>query len=121
MSRKKILIADDDRVMHALCVEGLGEGYEYLHAYNGVETLVLAVDHVPDLILLDIMMPILDGRTVCKTLKNYPKTKASKIVMISGRDAQADRILGFEVGADDYFEKPVTLPMLSRAVENLLR
>lgn len=120
MAKKTVLIADDDALMHQLYIAYLGDGYEYLHAYNGIDTLVLAVDLVPDLIILDIMMPILDGRAVCKKIKSYPKTKEIRVIMVTAKDQQSDRLVGFEVGADDYLEKPYSRDLLARTVEKHL-
>ena len=121
MHKKTLLIADDDRLMHELYPQYLGDGYEYLHAYNGVDALVLAVDQVPDLVILDVIMPGLDGREVCKKIKSYPKTKSIRVVMVTGKSDQSDRLVGFEVGADDYLEKPYSLEILARTVEKQLR
>lgn len=119
--KKKLLIADDDPKLHNLYPQYLGDGYEYLHAYDGVDTLILAVDQLPDLVILDVMMPLLDGRTVCKKLKSYPKTSHIRVVMVTGKDNQSDRIVGFEVGADEYLEKPYSLDILARTIEKQLR
>lgn len=121
MAAKRLLIADDDRIFHGLYVDHLGPSYEYLHAYNGADALILAVDLVPDLVILDIMMPLLDGRTVCRKIREYPKTRGIKVVMVSGKDGQFDRALGFEVGADEYLEKAHALTLLPAIVEKQLR
>jgi DNA-binding response OmpR family regulator len=121
MAKKRLLIADDDPMVHKLFPQYLGESYEYLHVYNGVDALVLALDLLPDLVILDIAMPILDGRTVCKKLKEYPKTAGIKILMVSGKDEQFDRALGFEVGADDYLGKSQVRGLLKTSLEKLLR
>jgi len=121
MQKKKLLIADDDPMMHDLYPQYLGDGYEYLHAYNGMDALVLAVDLVPDLVILDVIMPMIDGREVCKKLKSYPKTKDIRVLMVTGKDGPSDRHVGFEVGADDYLEKPYSLEILARTIAKLLR
>jgi DNA-binding response OmpR family regulator len=121
MAKKRLLIADDDNLAHKLYAEYLGEDYEYLDAFNGVDALVLAVDLLPDLLILDVAMPMLDGRTVCKKLKEYPKTEGIKILMVSGKDEQFDRALGFEVGADDYLGKSQVPGLLKTSVAKLLR
>lgn len=120
MARKKLLIADDDPKMHDLYPQYLGDTYEYLHAFNGIDTLVLVVDLVPDLVILDIMMPLLDGRSVCKKIKSYEKTKGIPVIMVTGKGEQSDRLVGFEVGADDYMEKPISLQLLARTIEKRL-
>jgi DNA-binding response OmpR family regulator len=117
--KKKLLIADDDESLHRLYGDSFGEEFEILHALDGADTLMLAVQHLPDIILLDITMPLLDGRTICRKIKGNPLTKDIKIVMITGKGEQHDRLLGFEVGADDYVEKPATLSYLTRVIRKL--
>jgi two-component system phosphate regulon response regulator PhoB len=97
------------------------EDYEVIHAYDGADALMMAVEHNPDIILLDIMMPMLDGRTICKKIKSNPLTRDVKIVMVTGKSDQSDRLVGFELGADDYVEKPVSIAYLSRVVEKLVK
>jgi two-component system phosphate regulon response regulator PhoB len=121
MRKKTLLIADDDQTMHDLYPQYLGDAYEYLHAYDGVDALILAVDKLPDLVILDVIMPGLDGRAVCKKLKSYPKTKHIRVVMVTGKRDQTDRLVGFEVGADDYLEKPYSLEILARTIQKQLR
>ena len=72
--KRKLLIADDDSRLHKMFGDFFSGDYEVLHAYDGAETLMLTVEHLPDVVLLDIMMPLLDGRTICKKLKENPKT-----------------------------------------------
>lgn len=121
-ARKKVLlIADDDQNMHDLYPQYLGDEYEYLHAYNGADVLMMTVDLMPDLVILDVMMPIVDGRSVCKKLKSYPKTKGIRVVIVTGKDGPSDRLVGFEVGADDYLEKPYSLEILASTIRKLLR
>lgn len=118
--RKRILIADDSKLVHERMANDLGEEYELLHAYDGADTLLLAFELLPDLLILDIMMPMLDGRTICKKLRAHPRTKGMKIIMVSAKNAQSDRLVGFEVGADDYVEKPYTVELLTRSVRRQL-
>jgi DNA-binding response OmpR family regulator len=117
--KKKLLIADDDETLHRLYGDSFSEEFEVLHALDGADTLMLAVQHLPDIILLDITMPLLDGRTICRKIKENPLTKNIKIVMITGKGEQHDRLLGFEVGADDYVEKPATLSYITRVIRKL--
>ena len=117
--KKKLLIADDDETLHRLYGDSFSEEFEVLHALDGADTLMLAVQHLPDIILLDITMPLLDGRTVCRKIKENPLTKDIKIIMVTGKGEQHDRLLGFEVGADDYVEKPATLSYIRRVIRKL--
>ncbi len=119
--KKRVLIADDNRMVHQHYSGCFGDEFELLHAYDGAETLMMAVDQMPDLILLDIMMPLLDGRTVCLQLKKNQKTRKIKVIMVTAKDSQADRLVGFEVGADDYLEKPCTPEFLLQTIRKHLR
>jgi DNA-binding response OmpR family regulator len=119
--KKRVLVADDNKMIHQLYNGCFGEEFDLLHAYDGAEALMMAVDLMPDLILLDIVMPLLDGRAVCKQLKRYPKTQKIKIIMVTAKDAQTDRLVGFEVGADDYVEKPCHPDFLILRINKLLR
>jgi len=118
--KAKVLIADDNRMVHQLYSGCFGDQFDLAHAYDGVEALFMAVDQMPDLILLDIMMPLLDGRAICKQLKKHPKTAKIKIIMVTARDSQSDRLIGFEVGADDYIEKPCHPDFLIRCIKKHL-
>ena len=120
MSKKKMLIADDSPYSHEVYTSFFGDEFEYLHAYDGAAALATAVAEMPELIILDLMMPLLDGRSICKKLKGYPKTKDIKIIMVTAKSSQSDRIVGFEVGADDYIEKPCSMELLARSVRHLL-
>ena len=119
--KKKILIADDDKSIHDLLTEALRtDEYDIIHAYDGKETLQRAEEELPDLVVLDIMMPITDGRDVCKQLKSNPETVYMKIIMLSAKADQHDRILGFQLGADDYITKPTSIYYITRKITNLL-
>ena len=120
MTKKKMLIADDSHYSHEIYTAFFGDEFEYLHAYDGADALALAIAELPELIILDLMMPLLDGRAICKKLKSYPKTKDIKIIMVTAKNSQSDRLVGFEVGADDYIEKPCSLELLARSVRHLL-
>lgn len=118
--RRTLLIVEDERAINAMLVEYFADRFTVLSAHDGAEALLLAADHRPDLVILDVSLPLLDGRTVCRKIKTYPATKHATVVMLTGRTEQHDRLLGFEVGADDYIEKPVSLPYLKRAIERRL-
>jgi DNA-binding response OmpR family regulator len=119
--RKKVLIADDDRTIHDLLTQALGaDQFDIIHAYDGEETLERAEDELPDLIVLDTMMPFVDGRDVCKKLKSHSETDHMKIVMLSAKAEQHDRITGFQLGADDYIAKPASVHYVTRRITNLL-
>ncbi len=121
MEKTKVLIAEDNEVVHKALTLGLSKEYELLHAFDGEEAFISAVKNKPDVILLDVMMPVMDGRTVCKKLKSDPETSSMKIVMVTGRDDQNDRLIGFEVGADEYLTKPCTFEYIKRAINKVLK
>ena len=116
--KKKLLIADDEKYPHDLLTKLLPvDEFDIIHAYDGKETLRLVKEQLPDLIVLDIMMPLMDGRDICNKLKNDPETKNIKIIMLTAKDQQHDRILGLELGADDYITKPCSMNYLARRIE----
>lgn len=118
----KVLIADDDRTAHIKFKKILVEsGFEVSHAYDGGEALAKAQEEQPDVLLLDISMPLMDGRDVCKKLKGRPENADMVIIMVTGKDQQYDRMLGYELGADDYVTKPCTPHYLKRTIEKILR
>ena len=118
--KRTLLIADDDRAIHKLFSGYFSPDFELLHAYDGADALMLAAERHPDIMLLDVKMPILDGRTVCKKIRDNPRMKNVRIVMITGKGGEYDRLVGLEVGADEYVEKPVSLEGLKRTFERLL-
>lgn len=119
--RKVILVADDNRLHHQMCTDILAADYDLLHAYDGADALKMAIAHAPDAVLLDIMMPLLDGRAVCQKLRELPPTRKLKIVILSAKDSHFDRRLGLELGADDYLEKPCPPEYLRSAMKRLFR
>ena len=118
--KKKILIVDDEKpIVEILTYNFHKEGYETIEAYDGEQAITLALTQKPDLILLDIMLPKVDGLTVCKrirhTLTNVP------ILILSAKDEEIDKILGLELGADDYITKPFSVRELMARVKANLR
>src|SRR5687768_10145484 len=106
--RSKILIVDDEPFNVDLLEQELKErGYDTVSASNGQEALAMVAAESPDLILLDVMMPIMDGFTVCRILKEQEETRLIPIVIMTALDAVEDRINGIEAGADDFLTKPV--------------
>jgi DNA-binding response OmpR family regulator len=118
--RKKIFIVDDDIIIHEAISAVLSTNeFEIIHAYDGKETVERIKNEQPDLVILDVVMPIKDGRDICKDLKRNPKTKDIKILMLSAKDEQFDRILGLELGADDYMTKPFTPIHLASKIKRM--
>src|SRR5436309_5675270 len=103
----RVLLVEDERDVAELIRYNLvSEGYEVLLATNGTDALRLARESRPDVVLLDIMVPQLNGWEVCLRLKQDPALAGIAVVMVTGRVAEGDKVLGFELGADDYVTKP---------------
>ncbi len=115
----KILLVEDDKTLRKTLSFNLDkEGYKVVETGDGAEALNLAREHDPDLIVLDIMLPTLDGLSVCRILRNEMDTP---IVMLTARDGEVDRIIGLETGADDYIVKPFSLGEFLARVRAVLR
>jgi len=119
--RYRLLIADDDRNLHNMLSNTLNTyGFDIIHSYDGREALKLAKEQFPDLIILDILMPFVDGRDVCIELKSDPSTEHVKVLMMTGKADNLDRMLGLEIGADDYIAKPFSGAQLCSKIERVL-
>lgn len=117
----KILIVDDEAQIHTVLEKILvKEGFKVASAYSAEGALQEIAQNRPDLILLDIMMPKISGIDLCNQLRGDPKTKDILILILSAKDAQADRIDGLTHGADDYVSKPFHLRSLIRKIEHML-
>ena len=115
----KILVVEDDRnLLETIKYNLVKEGYEALVAVDGAEALEIARNEKPDLIVLDIMLPIIDGFEVCRILR---KEMSVPIIMLTARTDETDRIMGLDTGADDYMTKPFSLRELLARVRALLR
>src|SRR5262249_16302232 len=97
------------------------EYYEVLTASSGAEGLAIAQKDFPDLILLDVMMPVMDGFEVCRRLKAAPATAHIPVVMVTALDGVEDRVRGLEAGADDFLTKPIDEMALMARIKNLVR
>lgn len=116
---KTILIVDDEPPIREVLVYNLKkEGYNVIEAEDGITAVDIATEQRPDLILLDIMLPKLDGLSVCKRIKN---TYNVPILMLTAKDSEIDKILGLELGADDYITKPFSVRELVARVKANLR
>ncbi len=122
MASPRILIIEDERgLVQTLSWYFNREGYETLVAHDGVEGLRKAQTHLPDLILLDVMLPGADGLTICRELRAGEKTRDTPIIMMTAKSEEADQIEGFAKGADDYVTKPFNNKILLQRVKALLR
>jgi len=118
--RLRLLVVDDDPAVTSLLRRGFTyEGYEVITAGSGTEALTLARDRPPALVVLDIMMPEMDGLEVCRRLR--AADPALPVLLLTAKDAPADQIAGLERGADDYVTKPFSFEILAARVRALLR
>ncbi|WP_077298671.1 response regulator YycF [Virgibacillus pantothenticus] len=117
---QKILVVDDEQPIADILKFNLEkEGYEVVVAYDGDEAIKLATEENPDLVLLDIMLPNKDGNEVCREIR---KTQTMPIIMLTAKDSEIDKVLGLELGADDYVTKPFSnRELIARVKANLRR
>lgn len=118
--RPVILIVDDSPVTIQILHEILGKEYEILFARNGREALDVAYSEIPDLILLDILMPNMNGYEVCRHLKEDPTTRSIPVIFITAKDETEDEAKGLEVGAIDYLTKPIVPAIVKMRIHNHL-
>ena len=120
--KSKILIVEDESDAIELIEFNLrGAGFEVQTAIDGTKALKLAVQFRPDLILLDVMLPEIDGLEVCKIIRRMPDMAHVAIIMLTAKAAEIDRIVGLELGADDYVTKPFSPRELLLRIKKLLR
>ena len=122
MSKARILIVDDEEdILELLRYNISKEGYDVISSENGEEALKAVKTHSPDLIVLDLMMPGIDGLDVCKQLKADAATKSIPIIMLTAKSSESDIIVGLELGADDYISKPFSPKVLLARIKSVLR
>lgn len=120
--KKTILVVDDEENIMDLLVYNLEkEGYNTLKAYDGITAVEMALKERPDLVLLDVMIPKLDGISVCKKIRYYLNISTMPILMVSAKDTESDKIVGLEMGADDYITKPFQIRELMARIKANLR
>lgn len=120
--KPKILIVDDETDAVELLKFNLKPaGFDTVAAYNGAEAIQKARQDAPDIILLDLMLPEMDGLEVCKLLRGDSATNEIPIIILTAKTAEIDRVLGLEFGADDYLTKPFSIRELILRIRNLLR
>lgn len=122
MQAPKILVVDDETHIVELVKFNLEkEGYKVIVAYDGQSALERVRDAVPDLILLDIMLPQMDGLEVCRAIKQIPRYNTIPIIMLTAKGEEIDTVLGLEMGADDYIKKPFSPREMVARVKARLR
>jgi two-component system alkaline phosphatase synthesis response regulator PhoP len=118
----KILVVDDEPdIVEFLQYNLEKQGFETITALNGKDAIRLADEHEPDLILLDIMMPMMDGVETCREMKKNPKLEKTLIAFLTARNEEYSEIAGLDAGADDYIQKPIRPRLLLSRINALLR
>lgn len=115
--KKKMLAVDDNPNNNAIVEELFGDHYDLRTAMTGEDALQIAQDFQPDIVLLDIMMPGMDGYEVCRRLREQPALADIKILMVTAKGALEDRVKGYEVGANDFITKPFEEENILESVE----
>ncbi len=122
MSSAKVLIIEDEEHISELIKYNLeAAGYQVVAAYDGEEGLKSVFEHHPDLIILDLMLPKLDGIAVCNKVRNNKETEDIPIIMLTAKSSEMDKIIGLEIGADDYITKPFSVRELQARIKTVLR
>ncbi len=118
----RVLVVEDERDLQEVIGYNLRElGYDVVVSERGAPAAGLAVEQRPDLVILDLMLPDISGLEVCRSLKSNPATRAIPVVMVTAKGAEVDRVVGFELGADDYVVKPFSVRELLLRIQAVLR
>jgi two-component system, cell cycle response regulator len=118
----RILVVDDNQDNIEIIATRLRfRGYEILEASDGAQALEQVTDHAPDLILLDVMLPDIDGYEISRRIKGSPDLPFIPIILVTARDSTQDKVQGLDAGADDYLTKPINFPELEARVRSMLR
>src|SRR5258708_1783368 len=122
MSKKRLLVIEDDMDVAEMLIHYFtSQGYEVINAMTGGEGIAIARSKFPNLILLDVMLPDMDGFDVCKVLRTTTLTKYIPITFLTQRDNRADKVAGLEFGADDYVTNPFDVEELRLRIQGSLR
>ena len=122
MSKETILIVEDEEDIAALIAHHMeAAGFSVIVAHNGATALKAIGKRLPDLVLLDLMLPDMDGTELCKTLKRKETTRNIPVIMVTAKAEEVDRIVGLELGADDYVVKPFSTRELTLRVKGVLK
>lgn len=122
MAKTKVLVIEDDRSLADVLVYNLEQaGFEVFWAHDGQDGLNQATLRLPDLIILDVMLPVLDGIEVCRQLRSREETTKTLILMLTAKGEESDQLIGFSMGADDYVVKPFSIKVLLERIKALRR
>ena len=120
MDKRILIVEDEENIVDILAFNLKREGYETMEAMDGAAGLELALERDPDLILLDLMLPKMDGFEVCRRIREAGRT--TPVIMLTAREEETDKVLGLELGADDYITKPFSMrELLARVKANIRR
>lgn len=120
MGKTVLIVEDEQNIVDILAFNLSREGYDTMEAYDGATGLQLALEHNPDLILLDLMLPEMNGFEVCRRIRETGST--TPVLMLTAREEEADKVMGLELGADDYITKPFSMrELLARVKTNIRR
>ena len=121
MHEKIVLIADDEEIIRRLIRRVLGNEYSVLEATDGEEAVSMTLNHKPDIVFMDIMMPKQDGYSACSIIKTDPRTSGIPVVMLTGLISELNEKLAKAVGADGYIAKPFTAEDLLLAIDQFVK
>lgn len=122
MTKQKLVIIEDERSLQEILTYNLEkEGFDVIVASDGHDGLSRVQSLQPDLVILDLMLPVIDGLEVCRQIRSDPRTQGTRILMLTARSEEVDEIVGFNMGADDYVAKPFKIKPLIHRIKALLR
>lgn len=122
MAKTKVLVIEDDRNLAEVLAYNLKQaGYEVILAFDGQDGLLQAQIKSPDIVVLDLMLPVVDGLDVCRRLRADASTRDMLIVMVTAKAEESDELIGFSLGADDYVAKPYSVKVLLERIKALRR
>ena len=119
MNKRILIVEDEKNIVDILSFNLSKEGYETLEAYDGEAGLQLALEQNPDLILLDLMLPKMNGFDVCRSLRR--ENRSTPVIMLTAREEETDKVLGLELGADDYITKPFEMREVIARIHAVMR